>query len=101
VNVVDNMTCCTKAHEQFGRFANRDVQVGYPHPSIREKVAWYVFQGPGKELGQKGWPAFWKKCREAKLDLDGPPGDVYVCNPHCHEEDKQAKLLTLLWCPLK
>jgi len=30
-----------------------------------------------------------------------PPGDVYVCSPDCHEEDKQNKILTIIWCPIK
>ena len=103
VNAVNNMTCCSKAHEQFDRFANGDVQVGkLPGQTlISGKVAWYVFQGPYSELGSRAFPTFWKKCDEAKLDMSGPPGDVYVCNPVCHEEDKQAKLLTIIWCPLK
>jgi hypothetical protein len=103
MNKVDNMTCCTKADGDLDRFANGDVQVGELPESlhIRGKVAWYVFQGPYSELGSRGFPTFWKKCRDAKLDMSGPPGDVYVCNPACHEEDKQAKLLTILWCPLK
>jgi hypothetical protein len=49
----------------------------------------------------KGFSAFWKRFGEAKLEMDGSPGDVYVCSPECHEEDKQTKMLTIIWCPIK
>jgi len=97
------MTCCTDVHKQFDQFANGKVQVGelprWTH--VHGKVAWYVYQGSYSELGSKGFNTFWKRFGEAKLEMDGPPGDVYVCSPACHEKDKQTKMLTILWCPIK
>jgi hypothetical protein len=97
------MTCCSDVHKQFDKFANGKVQVGelpkWMH--VSGKIAWYVYQGPYSELGSKGFSTFWKRFREVKLEMDGPPGDVYVCSPECHEEDKQAKMLTIIWCPIK
>ena len=90
-------------HRQFDRFANADVQVGklpeWMH--VCGKAAWYVYQGPYSELGSKGLDAFWKKFGDAKLEMSGPPGDVYICSPSCHKADKQAKMLTIIWCPIK
>jgi hypothetical protein len=97
------VTCCADVHKQFDRFANGEVQVGklpeWMH--VNGKVAWYVYQGPYSELGSKGFSEFWRKFRAAKLEVAGPPGDVYVCSPECHEADKQAKMLTVIWCPVK
>jgi len=99
------MTCCSDVHKQFDRFANGEVQVGELPKWMRVsgKVAWYVYQGSYSEISSKGFGVFWKKAEaiKAKLQMDGPPGDVYVCSPSCHEEDKQAKMLTILWCPVK
>jgi hypothetical protein len=91
------MTCYSDVHEQFDEFANGNVQVGelptWMH--VGGKVAWYVYRGPYSELGSKGFSAFWKRFGEAKLEMAGPPGDVYVCSPDCHKEDKQSKMLTI------
>jgi hypothetical protein len=97
------MTCCDDVHKQFDRLANGKVQIGeLPQwTRVTGKVAWYVYQGPYSELGSKGFSTFWQKFGEAKLKMDGPPGDVYVCSPECHEKDKQAKMLTIIWCPVK
>ncbi len=96
------MTCCGDVHKQFDKFANQKVQIGelpkWMH--VSGKVAWYVYQGPYSELS-KGFSTFWEKFGEAKVEMNGPPGDVYVCSPRCHEKDKQAKMLTILWCPIK
>ena len=96
------MTCCTEIHKQFDKFANGEVQVGelpkWMH--VSGKVAWHVYQGPYSRLPE-AFSTFWARFREAKLEMNGPPGDIYVCSPSCHEEDKQAKMLTILWCPIK
>ena len=96
------MTCCADVHKQFDRFANGKLQVGelpeWMH--VSGKVAWYVYQGPYSEL-PKAFDTFWRKFGEAKVHMAGPPGDVYVCSPECHVEDRQAKMLTILWCPVK
>jgi hypothetical protein len=101
--LVVQVTCCTDIHKQYDKFANGAVQVGelpeWMH--IKGKVAWYVFQGPYSELGSKGFRTFWKKFSEAKLKMNGAPGDVYICPPESHEADKQAKMLTIIWCPIK
>jgi hypothetical protein len=90
-------------HKQYDKFANGPIQVGelpkWMH--VKGKVAWYVFQGPYSDLGPKGFGAFWKKFSEAKLKMAGPPGDVYVCSPESHKADKQAKMLTIIWCPVE
>lgn len=97
------MTCCGDVHKEYDKFANGPVQVGelpeWMH--IKGKVAWYVYQGPYSELGLKGFSDFWKKFGNAKLKMAGAPGDVYICSPECHETDKQAKMLTIIWCPVQ
>lgn len=96
------MMSCIDIHKQFDKFANGKVQVGqlpeWMH--VTGKVAWYVYQGPYSDL-PKGFDTFWKKFGEAKLQMAGAPGDVYICSPECHKEDKQVKMLTILWCPVK
>ena len=97
------LTCCSDVHKLFDKLANGKVQVGelpkWMH--VSGKVAWYVYQGPYSELGSKGFSTFWRKFGEAKLEMAGPPGDVYVCSPDCDEADKQTKMLTIIWCPIK
>jgi len=97
------MTACNELHEQYDQYANGKVQVGELPKWMRVsgKVAWYIYQGPYSELGSKGFDEFWKKFGEAHLQMDGPPGDVYICSPDCHVEDKQTKMLTIIWCPIK
>lgn len=60
-----------------------------------------IYQGPYSQLGEKGFREFWAKFQAARLEMNGPPGDIYVCSPDCHREDNQAKLLTIIWCPIK
>ncbi len=90
-------------HKAFDRLANDAIQTGElpAFTRVRGKVAWYVYRGPYADLGAKGWGAFWQKVGAAKLRPKGAPGDVYVCSPDCHEDDRQAKMLTLLWAPLE
>jgi hypothetical protein len=94
---------CVDLHKQYDKLANGAVQVGElpERMHINGKVAWHVFQGPYSELGPRGFTEFWKKFGKAKLKMAGPPGDVYICSPECHEADKQAKMLTIIWCPIE
>gem|GEM_PF-4366073 len=34
---------------------------------IRGRVAWYVYAGPCRDLGEKGWQVFWSKLAAANL----------------------------------
>ncbi len=96
------MTCCEAAHKAYDAKANRDIQVGELPVSmhVRGRVAWYVFQGPYSDLPEKGWDLFWKKFASSDFKMEGAPGDVYVCSPGCHNEDRGAKMLTILWAPI-
>ncbi len=96
------MTCCEEEHRAYDKLANREIQVGELPPATRVKgrVAWYVYQGPYADLPMKGWELFWKKFATKNLKMEGAPGDVYICNPGCHKEDEQAKMLTILWAPV-
>ncbi len=96
------MTCCEEEHKAYDTLANREIQVGELPPSsrVQGRVAWYVYQGPYDDLSAKGWDLFWKKFATKNLKMEGAPGDVYVCSPGCHKEDKQAKMLTILWAPI-
>ena len=97
------MTCCADMHKRFGKYANGDIQIGeLPEDlHVRGRVAWYVYKGPYSELGSKGFAAFWAKYAEKKLKGTGAPGDVYICSPPCHKDDKQQEMLTLIWCPVE
>ncbi len=59
---------------------------------VNGKVAWYVFQGPYREL-----PDAWAI---GSGKVSGPPGDVYVCDPVDHKGTEE-KLITILWAPVK
>ncbi len=96
------MTCCEEIHKALGAKANGEIQVGvlpaWTH--VTGRVAWYVYQGPYRDLSTKGWDVFWRKFATANLKMEGAPGDVYACSPGCHKEDDQAKMLTLFWAPV-
>ena len=96
------MTCCEAMHKRFDSLANGEVQVGELPESTRVtgRVAWYVYQGAYREMTPKGWELFWRKFTTANLKMEGAPGDVYVCNPGCHKEDREEKMLTILWAPV-
>ncbi|MGQ0797842.1 MAG: hypothetical protein ACT4OI_08295 [Methanobacteriota archaeon] len=97
------MKKCDGVHREYDRIANRDVQIGVlpPHMHVRGKVVWYAYQGRLDGLG-RAWQAFMGKAHVAQAGpIHGPPGDVFVCDPDDHAEDDQAKLITILWSPLK
>ncbi len=99
------MTCCTEMHKQFDKLANGELQIGEMPDwmPIKGRMAWYVYQGPYSQLGSKGFAEFWRKFNAAGLKMTemGAPGDIYVCSPECHKQDDQARLLTIIWCPIK
>lgn len=97
------MVECEPMHRAYDNLANGRLQVGElpPHMRVQGKVAWMVFGGPYSELGERGWPDFWQKVGQAKLRMTGAPGDVYVCPPEAHKEDRQARMLTILWAPVE
>jgi len=43
------------------------------------------------ELGSKGFSTFWKRFGEAKLEMDGPVGDVCVCGSDCLKKTSKLK----------
>ena len=96
------MPKCDTFHKEYDRLANGPVQVGelpaWSH--VKGKVAWYVYRGSYAGLGQ-AWQKFAQKRTAAKLAGYGAPGDLYVCDPADHPVDREAKLLTILWAPLK
>ncbi|HYM38558.1 MAG TPA: hypothetical protein VEY12_00230 [Thermoplasmata archaeon] len=96
------MTCCEAIHEVFDAKANGNIEVGelptWTH--VRGQVAWYVYQGPYRDISTKGWDVFWRKFATANLKMEGAPGDVYACSPGCHKEDDQANMLTIFWAPV-
>ncbi len=96
------MTCCEEEHKAYDGLANGEVQVGElpSRTHVKGRVAWYVYQGPYRGLPEQGWDVFWRKFATRNLKMEGAPGDVYVCNPGCHKEDAQAKMLTILWAPV-
>ncbi len=96
------VTCCEAIHRALDANANGEIQVGtlpaWTH--VTGHVAWYVYQGPYRDISTKGWDVFWRKFAVTNLAMEGPPGDVYACSPGCHTEDDGAKMLTLFWAPL-
>ena len=90
-------------HKAFGPLAGGAIQVGElpDWTRIRGRVAWYVYRGPYRDLGETGWRVFWHKVTEAKLTMAGVPGDLYVCSPDAHAGDAQRDMLTLLWAPVR
>ncbi len=86
----------------FDAKANRDIQVGElpPFTHVVGRVAWYVYRGPYSDISSKGWEVFWRKFAVKNEKMEGAPGDVYVCSPGCHKEDRQENLLTILWAPV-
>lgn len=96
------MSCCEAMHKALDAFANGDVRVGempaYTH--VTGRVAWYVYRGSYRDLQAKGWDLFWRKFTVANVKMEGAPGDVYVCNPGCHKEDREENMLTILWAPV-
>ena len=100
---METVTCCDDMHKAFDAKANGTIQIGElpPYAHVNGRVAWYVYQGPYRDISAEGWDVFWRKFATANLKMEGAPGDVYVCNPGCHKEDKQAKMLTILWAPVE
>ena len=96
------MTCCEDAHRAYDAKANREIEAGQLPDGmhVKGKVAYYVFQGPYADLSAKGWDVFWRKFAAGNFTMEGAPGDVYVCSPGCHKEDRGAKMLTILWAPI-
>ena len=96
------MAECDPLHQMYDRHANGPLQVGQLPPvlHVEGKVAWMVYAGPYRDLAAKGWDVFWERFRASKLSMRGAPGDVYVCPPEAHEEDHQARMLTILWAPV-
>lgn len=97
------MATCEDIHKQYDRFANGPVQAGElpPWMHVHGRVAWYVYAGPYRGLSE-GWGTFMRKAHAAHGgELAGPPGDVYVCDPADHEGEAEAKLITIMWAPLK
>jgi hypothetical protein len=96
------MPLCDAAHKQFDQLANGSLQVGNL-PSwtrVQGKVAWFVWRGPLDMLGE-AWAFFHRKVRAAEPGRpDGPPGEVFICRPEDHVDDKQSKLLTILYLPM-
>jgi len=67
---------------------------------VSGRVAWYVFQGPYSKLSE-GWTGFLEKARSLPtVNLTGPPGDVYVCDPAEHK-GKEESIITIFWAPIK
>ena len=97
------MAECEPLHRRYDRLANGPVQVGQLPPDLHVagKVAWMVYAGSYRDLGAKGWDAFWEKFRAANLSMRGAPGDVYVCPPEAHGADRQSHMLTILWAPVE
>jgi hypothetical protein len=93
---------CEEFHKQFDGIASGPLQMGSLPPALRVtgKVAWMVYAGPYRDLGEKGFGAFWPKLRAAKLTMHGAPGDLYVCPPEVHEAEGGKGMLTILWAPL-
>jgi hypothetical protein len=91
------MARCEAAHAEFDRIAAGTIHVGtLPEwTSVRGKVAWTLSKGPYHQLPQ-AWAAF---MREAPArDARGPSGDVYLCIPGDHAEER---LLTILYLPVR
>jgi hypothetical protein len=97
------MAECEEFHKEYDRIANGPIQVGTLPAFLRVngKVAWMVYAGPYRELGEKGFSAFWQKFRAANLTMDGPPGDIYVCPPEVHEVEGGKRMLTMIWAPVR
>jgi hypothetical protein len=97
------MSCCEEIHKDYDSKANREIQLGElpPFMHVKGRVAWYVYQGPYEHISSKGWDVFWQKFAARNVKMEGAPGDVYVCSPSCHKEDRQAKMLTVLWAPIE
>ncbi|HEY7589201.1 MAG TPA: hypothetical protein VIB49_10725 [Thermoplasmata archaeon] len=92
------MSCCEEYHKAFDTLANREIQLG-ELPSflpVRGRLAWYVYRGPYRDLSG-AWDLFWRKFTTKDVKMEGVPGDVYVCNPGCHKEDRQENMLTILY----
>lgn len=90
-------------HHEFDRYADDGFHIGELPPwlHVRGKVAWYVFRGAYTGLGS-AWATFPKKVLASKrAEPSGPPGEVYVCDPDDHKGAREAKMLTILWIPLK
>jgi len=97
------MAMCDEVHKEYDRHANREVQVGElpSNMHVRGKVVWYAYRGPLDGLG-RAWETFMSMARATRVGpLHGPPGDLFVCDPDDHKEDRQESLLTILWAPLK
>jgi hypothetical protein len=60
-----------------------------------------VYAGPYEDLGEDGFAAFWQKFRAARLQMQGPPGDLCICPPEAHEADGGKRMLTILWAPVE
>ena len=97
------MSCCEHVHQAFDEMANEDIQVGGlpAWTRVSDRVAWYVYQGPYAGLSTKGWDVFCRKFATSNLTMEGVPGDLYACSPGCHKEDRQERMLTIFWAPLR
>lgn len=95
------MVSCDEVHRAYDAIANGPVQVGelpdWLH--VRGRVAWYVYAGPYRDMGENGWQTFMRKVQASNLKPRGPPGDVYVCDPEDHKGDREASMITILWAP--
>jgi hypothetical protein len=91
-------------HAEWDRLANGDVQSGElpPWTHVTGPVLWYVAQGPYAGIGE-AWTLFMKKAhaRFPAVELSGPPGDVYVCDPADHAGAGASRLTTLMWAPVR
>jgi hypothetical protein len=96
------MGACDDAHEEFGSKADGKVRVGtLPEwTRVEGKVAWQVLKGPYSKM-LEAWPAFMQKALAAAKAPNGPPGDVYVCNPMDHHGKAEATMLTVLYLPVE
>ena len=95
------MALCDEVHREYDALANGSVQIGElpPWTHVHGRMAFYVYQGPYGGLAD-GWREFHHKRAALDLEVHGPPGDVYACDPDDHK-GSEARIITLLWVPLK
>jgi hypothetical protein len=91
------MASCDAAHSEFDRHAGKGNQVGsLPEwTRVRGRVVYRVLRGAYEQL-PGAWAEFVPSAM-ARGPPTGPAGDVYLCTPGEHEEER---LLTILYLPI-
>jgi hypothetical protein len=95
------MALCDGAHARYDQLAAGKIQVGnLPEwTRVQGRVAWSVVKGPYSQL-PAAWQSFMRDAPGASVHPNGPPGDVYVCNPMDHQGTEES-MLTLLYVPVE